>query len=94
MLAFIRDHQWQVLAEVIGRLSTCTLGELPATAHAVAGSLGSYQLDAAFARVTALRSVLDDPASTEGDIAAARAAAVEGLRELQTDRVHESGAPS
>lgn len=84
VLAFIRERQGDVLAEAIRQLSSCPREERAAVAHAVSGSLGSYQLDEAYTRVMALRAVLDDPSAASTDVDGEWEAALDALRTLET----------
>lgn len=85
VLAFIRERQGEVLAEAIRQMTSCSSEERAAVAHAVSGSLGSYQLDEAYARVTALRAVLDDPSAASTDVDREWDATVDALRTLETN---------
>ena len=84
VMAFIRERQGDVLAEAIRQLSSCPREERAAVAHAVSGSLGSYQLDEAYTRVMALRAVLDDPSAPPTDVDREWEAAIDALRTLET----------
>ena len=84
VLAFIRERQGDVLAEAVRQLSSCPREERAAVAHAVSGSLGSYQLDEAYARVMALRALLDDPSAAPTDVDGEWEATVDALRILET----------
>ena len=84
VLAFIRERQGDVLAEAVRQLSSCPREERAAVAHAVSGSLGSYQLDEAYTRVMALRAVLDDPSAASTDVDSEWEATVDALRTLET----------
>jgi len=84
VLAFIRERQGDVLAEAIRQMTTCSPEERAAVAHAVSGSLGSYQLDDAYTRVMALRAVLDDPSASSTDVDGEWEATVDVLRTLET----------
>lgn len=81
--AFIRERQAAVLAEAIHQLSTCSRAQLPEVAHAVAGSVGSYQLHTAYERIADLRSVVDDTTSTGADVDSAWTTTLEALRALE-----------
>lgn len=83
VLAFIRERQAGVLTAAVRELSACTADELAAVAHAASGSLGSYQMDAAFATVMRLRSVLDDASASEEDVERARRTALSELRDIE-----------
>jgi hypothetical protein len=72
-----------VLAEAIAQLSSCSRENLPAAAHAAAGSVGSYQLTEAAAVIESLRVVLDDPRSTLSDVDDARTGTVSALRAME-----------
>lgn len=85
VLAFIRERQAAVLAEAIRQLSACTPDELPAVAHAVAGSLGSYQIQDAFESVARLRSVLTDDSTSGGDVERAWATTLDDLRAIEAE---------
>ena len=83
-MAFIRERQGEVLAEAVRQLSTCAPEERVAVAHAVSGSLGSYQLDEAYTRVMALRAVLEDESASPTDVDGEWEAAVDVLRAMET----------
>jgi hypothetical protein len=83
--AFIREQQGTVLADAIGQLSACSDADLRAVVHAISGSVGSYQLDQAFACVATLSAVLHDESASPTDIAAARATTLASLRALEGD---------
>lgn len=85
VLAFIRDRQGQVLADGIRQLTGCPPDELADVAHAVSGALGSYQLAEAYDAVMRLRSVLDDPGSSQADIALARESTLTDLLRVQRE---------
>lgn len=87
--AFIRARQPEVLAEAIRQLSSCSREELPAVAHAVAGNVGSYQLDGALDEISSLRGVLAEHDSSESDVDAAWSHTVSALRTLQSGLPHE-----
>jgi hypothetical protein len=83
--AFIREQQATVLADAIGRLSACSDTDLRAVVHAISGSVGSYQLDEAFACIASLSTVLHDETASAQDIAAARSTTLAALRALEGD---------
>lgn len=84
VLAFIRERQAEVLAEAVRQLSTCSRDDLPQVVHAISGSVGSYQLTEAHARIADLSAVLKDPASTGADVEAQWSLTLSALREMET----------
>ena len=83
VLAFIRERQGDVLAEAVRQLSTCSKEDRGAVAHAVSGSLGSYQLEDAYSRVMALRALLEDESATPADVDGEWEATVDALRAME-----------
>lgn len=79
-MAFIRERQAQVLSDAIGQLSQCSVADLPSVVHAACGNVGSYQLDEAFAELTDLARVVNDPASPPDLIESTRARVVASLK--------------
>lgn len=84
VLAFIRERQGEVLAEAVRQMATCSTEERAAVAHAVSGSLGSYQLTDAYDRVMAVRAMLEDDTASSTDVDGAWEAAVDTLRTMET----------
>ena len=84
VLAFIRERQGEVLAEAVRQMASCSTEDRAAVAHAVSGSLGSYQLTDAYDRVMALRAILEDDAAPPTDVDGAWEATVDALRTMET----------
>ena len=80
VMAFIRERQVSVLGESIASLEASSLEDLPATVHAIHGSLGSYQLQAAHEHIAALAALLADPTTSSEAAVAAQLATVAALR--------------
>ncbi len=87
--AFIRARQPEVLVEAIRQLTSCSREELPAVAHAVAGNVGSYQLDEALDEISSLRSVLAASDASEADVDASWSRTVSALRTMESGLSHE-----
>jgi hypothetical protein len=85
-MAFIRERQAEVLSDAIAQLTSCTAADLPAVVHSAYGTVGSYRLDDAHEAIASLAAVLSEPRSTGADIEAARAATIDVLTTLATDR--------
>ncbi len=83
VLAFIREQQEAVLQRAIDELRSCPPADLRGVAHAVHGTLGSYQLDAAHEQIVTLSAVLADPSTTVEAAEEARARTVATLVSLQ-----------
>jgi len=83
VLAFIRDNQARVLSDAITELASASPEDLPKVVHAVYGSVGSYQLPEAHARIAELAAVLKDPTSSPGDTEAQRLRTIDALRTLE-----------
>jgi HPt (histidine-containing phosphotransfer) domain-containing protein len=78
--AFIEARQSQVLARAVEAISTVDQAGLGAEAHRLAGTLGTFDLAEAAAVVRELERTVNDPDATDGDIARARASALQALR--------------
>jgi hypothetical protein len=84
VLAFIRERQGEVLAEAVRQMAACSPDDRAAVAHAVSGSLGSYQLTDAYEQVMAVRAMLEDDTASPTDVDGAWEAAVDALRTMET----------
>ena len=84
-MAFIRGRRAQVLSDAIAQLSTSALGDLPSVVHATLGNVGSYQLDSAYAAITDLAAVLNDPHAGPEQAEARRTSTLAILRGLEAD---------
>jgi hypothetical protein len=80
---FIRSQQADVLARAVAELRDCEPADLRSVAHAIHGTLGSYQLDDAHEQIAALSSVLADPGTTPDDAESARVRTIAALEALQ-----------
>lgn len=85
VLAFMRGRRGQVLSTAIEQVSTSSLGDLPAAVHAALGNVGSYQLDGAYAALTDLSLVVNDPASSPDRIESSRSDAIAALHALESE---------
>jgi hypothetical protein len=85
VLAFMRDHQGEVLRGAIADIADCPTADLPQVAHAWFGTLGSYQLHAAGAEVSALQAAVRAADVTPERMEQARAEALAALREIEAD---------
>lgn len=86
VLAFMRERQGAVLTDAIAQLSTCSSADLRAVIHALTGSVGSYQLDAAAQAIAGLATVVASGEATGEQIEAARRQAVADLRTIEAER--------
>jgi len=77
---FIRQRQAEVLARGIHTLETCSDDELPAQAHRLAGTLGTYQLDGAQQACRTLEEAASNPTASGRPLSEVRAATLEVLR--------------
>lgn len=83
VLAFIRDNQARVLGDAIAAISTASYDELPQVVHAAYGSVGSYQLPEAHARIAELNALLKDPTTSVDAAQAQRLLTLDALRMLE-----------
>lgn len=83
VLAFIRENQARVLGDAIAHLSSASVDELPQVVHAAYGSVGSYQLPEAHARIAELADALKDPTTTVDAAEDQRLRTIDALRSLE-----------
>jgi hypothetical protein len=83
VLAFIRDNQARVLSEAIDSISAASYGDLPQVVHAAYGSVGSYQLPEAHARIAELNALLKDPTTSVDAVEDQRLRTLDALRTLE-----------
>jgi HPt (histidine-containing phosphotransfer) domain-containing protein len=77
---FIAQRQAEVLARAIDTLETCSDDDLPAQAHRLAGTLGTYQLDGAQQACRTLEEAASHPAASGRPLPEVRAATLEVLK--------------
>jgi len=77
---FIAQRQADVLARAIQTLETCSEDELPAQAHRLAGTLGTYQLDGAQQACRTLEEAAKNPTAAGRPLPEVRASTLEVLK--------------
>lgn len=83
VLAFIRERQVEVLSRAIAEIEQSSEDDLTAAVHAAKGTVGSYQLDDAFAVIARLWEVVSDPTADGAARLAARSSSVIELRDIE-----------
>jgi hypothetical protein len=83
VLAFIRDNQARVLGDAIAHISAASYDELRQVVHAAYGSVGSYQLPEAHARIAELDALLKDPTTSVDAAEDQRLRTLHALRTLE-----------
>jgi len=77
---FIAQRQADVLRRAITTLETCSDEDLPAEAHRLAGTLGTYQLDEAQQACRKLEAAAKNPAESGRPLPEVRRTTLETLR--------------